>query len=135
MAQCAIAYTLQLRNYLYQYMSESKRNLSDEVEFYLLKLVSENPLLSQRGLAMKLGISLGKTNYCLQSLIERGWIKVETIQKNLNKSSYRYILTQKGASEKARAIHRILQSKIEENKKISAAIMALKREIATGSYE
>lgn len=116
-------------------MSKLRRNLPDEAEFYLLKLVSEDPLLSQRGLAMKLGISLGKTNYCLRSLIERGWIKVETIHKSLNKSSYRYILTRKGTLGKARAIQRILQSKIEESKKISAAITALKREIAAGSYE
>lgn len=116
-------------------MPESQRSLSDEARYYLLKFLSEDPHLSQRDLAVRLGISLGKTNYCLRALMEGGWIKVETVRKTQNKSNYRYMLTPKGVSEKARAIHRALQSKIEENKKLSAAITALKREIESCGYE
>ncbi len=80
----------------------TKHPLNDEIRYRLLKLLSENPNLSQRRLAEELGISVGKVNYCLKAVIEKGWVKMGNFARNPDKRTYAYLLTSKGIEEKAR---------------------------------
>ncbi|MEX1080974.1 MAG: MarR family EPS-associated transcriptional regulator [Halofilum sp. (in: g-proteobacteria)] len=105
------------------------RVLDDESRYRLLKLLEQNPELSQRDVAGALGISLGKANYCVRALIERGWIKVGNFSRSGNKTAYFYKLTPKGVSEKARAARRFLNNKLEEHERVTAEIEALRSEL------
>jgi EPS-associated MarR family transcriptional regulator len=69
-----------------------------ETTWYLLKALQEHPQTSQRELAETLGVSLGKLNYCLKALIEKGWVKVGNFSRNANKKGYVYLLTPRGIS-------------------------------------
>lgn len=102
--------------------------LSDEYRYKILRLLEENPQLSQRGLADKLGVSLGKANYCLQALIERGMVKARNFRNSENRSTYLYLLTRKGFVEKTRATARFLKLKIAEYEALQREIENLRRE-------
>jgi|TARA_B110000438_G_scaffold289191_1_gene323504 EPS-associated MarR family transcriptional regulator len=79
----------------------------------LLKL-SKNPLSSQRKLALELGLSLGKLNYCLKALKEKGLIKIENFKKNPKKINYMYILTPRGIKEKTKLTLNFMKRKLVE---------------------
>ena len=85
--------------------------LSDEIRYKLLKCLEQNPNLTQRELAEVLDISLGKTNYCINALVKKGWVKARNFQKNKNKLGYAYLLTAKGLDEKARITLKYLKVK------------------------
>jgi len=72
------------------------------LDYRLFKLISEQPEINQRELAAELGLSLGKTNYCLKAFIARGLVKVDNFRRSDNKRAYAYLLTPKGIEEKAR---------------------------------
>ena len=76
--------------------------LTEEVRYRLLKLLEPNPRLSQREVARELGISVGKVNYCLKALVDKGWIKAANFKNSQNKTAYMYLLTRRGFEEKAR---------------------------------
>ncbi len=107
--------------------------MNDETHYRLLKLVEANPQMSQRELADAMGVSLGKINYCLRAVIERGWIKARNFTKSQNKRPYVYYLTRKGVEEKAKVTARFLKHKIEEYEKLTKEIHRLKQE--TGAVE
>jgi EPS-associated MarR family transcriptional regulator len=88
--------------------------LTEEVRYKLLKLLEPNPQLSQRQVAQELGFSLGKVNYCLKSLIDKGWIKAANFKNSSNKTAYTYLLTPRGIEEKTRVTVRFLQTKMRE---------------------
>lgn len=102
--------------------------LTDEYRYKILRLLEENPQLSQRDLADQLGISLGKANYCLQALIERGLVKARNFRNSQNRSMYLYLLTRKGITEKTRSATRFLQIKMAEYEALQREIELLKRE-------
>lgn len=85
--------------------------------------------MSQREIARELGISLGKVNYCLQALIEKGWIKTSNFKSNRNKASYIYLLTPRGIQEKARVTAEFLQIKIREYEALRAEIEQMKQDV------
>ncbi|HEX7455009.1 MAG TPA: MarR family EPS-associated transcriptional regulator, partial [Gallionella sp.] len=68
----------------------------DTTSYGLLKILEDNPSLSQRNLAKQLGISLGKVNFCLNALVEKGCLKVDNFRNSANKLSYVYLLTPHG---------------------------------------
>ena len=103
-------------------MPRNQRHIDNDVHFRVLYLLKEEPDLTQRKLAHKLGISLGSVNYCLKSLIEIGHIKFGNFSKNPNKSAYLYLLTPKGLSEKSNLTKAFLKRK-------TAEYLALKKEI------
>lgn len=103
--------------------------LTDEYRYKILKLVQENPEISQRDLAVALGISLGKTNFCLKALIEIGWLKASNFKNNKNKLAYMYLLTPKGIEEKAVITGRFLKRKIQEYEKLESEIKLLRKEV------
>jgi EPS-associated MarR family transcriptional regulator len=92
----------------------AERVLSEEVRYKLLRLLEPNPSLSQREVARELGISLGKVNYCLKALINKGLIKAANFKNSKNKTAYMYLLTPRGLDEKARVTRRFLQIKMQE---------------------
>ena len=105
-------------------------SLPEETRYRILKLLEENPETSQRQLAEALGVSLGKANYCLKALIDKGWIKVGNFARNDNKRSYAYLLTPKGIQEKARVTKRFLQRKLQEHEALEREIEELRTEAA-----
>lgn len=103
--------------------------LSDEYRYKILRLLEEDPRMSQRELARALDISLGKVNYCLQALIEKGFIKAQNFKNSRNKKAYLYLLTRKGFSAKASATVDFLQRRMAEYEALRREIKMLKREI------
>ena len=82
--------------------------------FNVLRKIDENPKTTQRKLAKKLGFSLGKLNYCLQSLKEKGLVKIENFRKNPNKINYFYVLTPKGITAKTKLTINFMKRKMNE---------------------
>jgi len=102
--------------------------LSDEYRYKILKELEANPEISQRELARILGISLGKANFCIQALIEKGLIKAKNFHNSRNKKNYIYFLTPKGIEEKASITLQFLRYKISEYQALKTEIEILQRE-------
>lgn len=102
--------------------------LSDEIRYNILKILENNPGISQRKLADSLDISLGKANYCLKALIEKGLIKVNNFRNSQNNFGYIYVLTARGLDEKAKVTMRFLKRKINEYEELEREIEQLRRE-------
>lgn len=98
---------------------------SDEVRFRVMRLIQENPQITQRDLSRRLGISLGRTNYCLKALIEKGFVKVGNFRRSDNKLAYAYLLTPVGIEEKARITVAFLRSKMREFEDLKMEIARL----------
>ena len=107
--------------------------MQDEIAYKLLKIIENDPHLSQREIARKMGVSLGKANYCLNALLDKGFIKVRNFYKNKQKKAYIYFLTPNGIEEKAQVTYRFLQRKIKEYESIKDEIEKLKIEAAKGN--
>lgn len=103
--------------------------LDNESCYRLLKLLEQNPDLSQRDIAEALGISLGKANNCVRALIDRGWVKMINFRQNGHKAAYLYKLTPQGITEKAHAARRFLRRKLEEYDQIAVEIETLRGEL------
>ena len=102
----------------------------DEIHLRLMKAIESNPQATQRELAQALGVSLGKANYCLRALVDRGWVKVRNFRANPNKLAYAYLLTPAGLDGKARLTVRFLKRKLDEYDLLRAEIEQLRREAA-----
>ncbi|HEY5993166.1 MAG TPA: MarR family EPS-associated transcriptional regulator [Gallionellaceae bacterium] len=100
----------------------------DSTHYGLLKTLEDNPSLSQRDLAKRLGISLGKVNFCLNALVEKGCLKVSNFRNSDNKLAYAYVLTPRGIEEKARMTVHFLRRKVVEYERLRDEIEELKRE-------
>ena len=116
------------------YTAESKRlpstSLQEENHLKVLRLLVANPHLSQRELADALGVSLGKTNYCLKALLGKGFVKMQSFKKSQNKLAYAYLLTPTGITEKAGLTVRFLARKVAEYESLTLEIEALKSEMS-----
>ncbi|MFZ5503521.1 MAG: MarR family EPS-associated transcriptional regulator [Pseudomonadota bacterium] len=102
--------------------------LDDNTRYGLLKMLEDDPGLSQRDLAKRLGISLGKVNFCLNALIEKGSLKVSNFRNSNNKLAYAYLLTPHGVEEKAKITVRFLKHKVQEYERLRTEIADLERE-------
>jgi EPS-associated MarR family transcriptional regulator len=109
--------------------------LTDELRYRLLKRLTEDPTLSQRDLAQDLGLSLGKVNFCIQALIEKGLIKAERFKNHRHKWAYRYLLTPSGLREKAQVTVRFLRRKQGEYDALVQELEELRREAAAQAEE
>ena len=107
----------------------NKAVLDDATRYQLLKLLTERPGSTQRDLAAAMCVSLGKTNYCIRALIEKGFIKANNFRRNPNKGVYAYLLTPEGVQEKARVTVRFLQSKMAEYASLRQEIALLRQEV------
>jgi len=102
--------------------------LDESTHYGLLKTLADNPDLSQRELAKRMGVSLGKVNYCLNALVAKGSIKINNFRNSDNKLAYTYLLTPSGIREKARMTVDFLQYKMQEYERLRAEIEELRRE-------
>lgn len=100
----------------------------DETSFKLLRLVEARPGWSQREMAGELGISLGKVNYCLRALIEKGWVKARNFRDNRNKLVYVYLLTPRGLEEKTQITFNFIRRKMAEYEALGDEIAQLRRD-------
>lgn len=106
----------------------NSNHLHDETHLKVLRLLEKKPDISQRELAAELGVSLGKTNFCLQALLERGLVKAQNIKNNKNKLYYAYLLTPSGIKAKANLTKRFLARKSQEFELLQAEIEQLRLE-------
>jgi EPS-associated MarR family transcriptional regulator len=109
-------------------MTSRQAKLQEDTYFRVMRLLEENPDLTQRELAEKLGISVGGLNYCLKALMEKGLVKMKNFANSKNKFGYVYVLTPSGMAEKAAITQRFLKRKMEEYEALKAEIQALKSE-------
>lgn len=108
---------------------------SEEIRYKLLKLLAEEPQISQRDLAARLGVSVGKTNYCLGALVEKGLVKINNFRRANNKLAYAYLLTPCGIEEKARVTVSFLQRKMREYVELQEEIEMLRQEMQLGNLD
>lgn len=109
-------------------MTTRRQTANDDILFWTLKVLQENPGVSQRTLAKEVGINVSTINFCLKALVEKGWIKMGNFSKNPDKLSYAYLLTPTGVAEKAVLTKRFLQRKMAEYEKLRGEIEALQLE-------
>ena len=102
--------------------------LTDEYRYRILKLLESNPAASQRDIARELGVSLGRVNFCLQALVEKGLIKANNFRNSTTRQSYLYLLTPKGMQEKAKVTVRFLKVKLDEYETLKREVAQLQRE-------
>lgn len=88
--------------------------MDSEVSYLVLRILEEEPTITQRALAERLGVSLGKTNYCLKALIRKGFVKASNFKNNGRKRQYVYVLTPSGVQERLRVTIDFLRRKAEE---------------------
>ncbi|MCQ9618245.1 MarR family EPS-associated transcriptional regulator [Paenalcaligenes niemegkensis] len=103
--------------------------LYEESHLEVLRVLEQNPHLSQRELAEELGISVGKTNYCIKALVDKGLLKINNFRNNKNKSGYVYLLTPAGIAKKTELTVKFLQRKMREYEILQKEIAALKTEL------
>ena len=105
--------------------------LSDEYRYRILKLLEADPQTSQRQLAQELGISLGRANYCVQALIEKGLVKVTNFRNSKDRRAYLYVLTRQGIEARAKITLRFLKTKASEYENLTRELKDLRREAAS----
>ena len=99
-----------------------------DIHLDLLRKLESNPEYTQRELSQEMGVSLGKVNYCMKKLTEKGWVKLMNFSHNPNKAEYAYLLTSKGIDEKARMTFAFLKIKMEEYEILKDEISKLKQD-------
>jgi EPS-associated MarR family transcriptional regulator len=102
---------------------------NEENHLKVLRLLESDPELSQRELSRALGISLGKTNYCMRALLDKGLIKMQNFRNSGNKLGYAYLLTPAGMAAKAELTRNFLKLKVQEYEALKQEIEQLQREM------
>ena len=115
-------------------MTKALKSIDPDVHFRVLHLLEEEPELTQRELAQKLGISLGGVNFCLKALIEIGHIKLGNFRNNTDKSVYLYLLTSQGISEKAKLTAGFLKRKMAEYQALKKEIDEIQSKVNSFKY-
>ena len=100
-----------------------------DAHYKVMHILQKNSQLTQRELSRELGLSLGKLNYCLKSLVDKGWVKIENFTHSKNKQRYIYLVTPQGIFEKARMTREFLNRKIKEYEALRLEIDLLKNEL------
>lgn len=107
-------------------MNSRQAKIQEETHFRIMRILQENPDMTQRELAAKLGISVGSLNYGLNALINKGLVKMQSFRQSKNKFGYVYLLTPKGISEKINLTSKFLERKQAEYEALKAEIESLK---------
>jgi EPS-associated MarR family transcriptional regulator len=100
----------------------------EQDKYQILKSLEQDSNFTQRQLSNNLGVSLGKINYCLKSLIEKGFIKIKNFRNSKNKIQYSYLLTPKGIEEKAKLTLDFIRIKTQKYDRLKQEIEGLKQE-------
>jgi EPS-associated MarR family transcriptional regulator len=98
----------------------------DSAMIELMRLIEERPEMNQRELSEAIGISLGKLNYVMRALVDRGWVKTNNFRRSPNKLAYAYVLTPKGLARKVDITRRFLRAKEDEFARLQATIERLR---------
>jgi EPS-associated MarR family transcriptional regulator len=112
-------------------MATRQSNQQEDNYFRVLRILNENPNITQRELAENLGVSVSGLNYCLKALIEKGLVKMQNFNNNTNKLSYMYLLTPAGVAEKAILTARFLKRKMIEYETLKKEIHLVQQENMT----
>ena len=107
-----------------------KLTSQDEIQLKVLRILHEQPELSQRNIAKELGVSLGGINYCFKALVGKGWIKLENFSASTHKLGYIYVLTPSGVKSKSILTVNFIKKKLLEYEQLSNEINVLKAEEA-----
>ncbi len=110
-------------------MISRQAQIQEDTYFRVMRILQENPDFTQRELAEKLGVSLGSLNYCLNALMDKGWVKMQNFQNSKNKFKYVYLLTPQGIAEKAALTSRFLERKMREFATLKAEIESLHQDV------
>jgi EPS-associated MarR family transcriptional regulator len=103
--------------------------MREETYLKVMRLLQENPDLTQRELAEQLGVSVGSVNYCIRALMEKGWVKMKNFIHSKNKFGYVYVLTPTGIAERAELTSKFLARKVAEYETLKHEIEVLKAEV------
>lgn len=104
-------------------------DMVNEDGFRLLRLIESSPEISQREISKKSSLSLGKVNYCLKSLSEKGLIKIKRFSRSERKVGYIYVLTPEGIKTKSLMTIDFLRQKLAEYEVLQDEITSLKNEL------
>lgn len=115
-------------------MTSKRTNLQEDTHFRVLRILQENPEMSQRELAAAVGVSVGGMHYVLNALIDKGLVKLGNFTAAEDKRRYAYVLTPKGIAEKATITKRFLARKMEEYASLKAEIDTLRNELAEETH-
>ena len=107
----------------------NKHDLESEEILKVLREITLTPEMTQRELSSRLGISLGKVNFLVNALIQKGLIKAHNFKNSNNKKAYLYYLTPAGIEEKAKITYRFLKRKIKEYEQLEEQIRLLEKEV------
>ena len=102
--------------------------LNKQIKYQFLKSLEQDANLTQRQLSNELGISLGKVNYCLQSLIQKGFVKINNFKNSKHKIQYSYLLTPTGIEEKTKLTIKFMKTKAKEYEVLKKEVEKLKNE-------
>jgi EPS-associated MarR family transcriptional regulator len=105
------------------------KTVIEEIYYKVIKQIEQDAEISQRELSKELGVSLGKVNYCLHALIDKGWVKAKIFKNKQNKLAYRYLLTPTGMQQKAFLTKNFLKMKIGEYENLQLEIEGLRKEV------
>ena len=100
-----------------------------DTEYTILKILEDNPKMTQRQVAKEMGLSLGKTNYIIRALVAKGWVKLSNFKRSDNKLGYIYLLTPEGVAKKTILAESFLRRKSEEYNRLKEEIAMLKQEL------
>jgi len=110
-------------------MSSRQEQIQEDTNFRVMHLLADNPDITQRELAERLGVSVGRLNYCLKALMARGLVKMQNFTSSKNKFGYMYLLTPDGMVQKTALTSRFLKRKLLEYEALRHEIKSL------GGYE
>ncbi len=100
-----------------------------DIDYIILRILKDNPKITQRQLSEELGLSLGRTNYVIRALIDKGLVKLSNFKRSDNKIGYLYALTPEGITAKSMLAQKFLKRKSEEYNKLKEEIEILKNEL------
>jgi EPS-associated MarR family transcriptional regulator len=110
-------------------MTARRSQLQEDTYFRVLRMLQDNPDLTQREIAQALGLSTSGLNYCLKALIDKGWVKVQNFSQSKNKFGYIYVLTPLGISQKMALAASFLMRKMKEYEALKTEIDDVRGEL------
>jgi len=122
------------RSYVHGVNTPDQRVLAlEQLQFQAIRLIESQPSVTQRQLASALGVSVGRANYCVRALVEKGLVKMRNYRNSENKSAYLYLLTPRGLRSKGALARRFLERKVHEYDALALEIDRLRREASADS--
>ena len=110
-------------------MTTRRSEMQEDTHFRVLRLLQDNPDITQREMAQQLGVSTSGLNYCLKALIDKGWVKVQNFSQSKNKLRYTNLLTPAGVAEKSKPTTEFLRRKMAEYELLQQEIKSLKADL------